>query len=195
MERELEQGECGNVRLEPLEPGEHETYCKTGQQAYRDHYLHLWPEQDPSPYIRTSFTNERIAQESREENTLHFMVCLGDRYIGIVKLVKYQQIRDLPQSAPMFLEKIYLLKRYTGKGYGQKILEQIESLSIKQGMKTLWLATMKKGFPLRFYQKYGFNIVGEQQLPFQESIPEERGMYILSKSLMGGTLGITSSAG
>lgn len=185
MERELEQGDLGNVRLEPLEPEQYETYCKTGEQAYRDHYLHLWPEQNPAPYIRTSFTNESITSESREENTLHFMVCRSEKCIGIVKLVKFQQIRDLPQSAPMFLEKIYLLKRYTGKGYGQEILAQIESLSIREGTKTLWLATMKKGFPLRFYQNHGFKIVGEQQLPFQESIPEERGMYILSKSLAG----------
>ena len=183
MERALEKGDLGNVRLEPLEPEQHEAYCKTGEQAYRDHYLHLWPHQDPTPYISTSFTNESIAIESKEENTLHFMVCRREKYIGIVKLVKFQQIQDHPQSAPMFLEKIYLLKRYTGKGYGQEILEQIESLSIREGMKTLWLATMKKGFPLRFYQKHGFKIVGEQQLPFQASIPEERGMYILSKSL------------
>lgn len=185
MERELEQGDLRIVRLEGLEPEQYEAYCKTGEQAYRDHYLHLWPDQDPTPYISTSFTNECIARESREENTLHFMVCRGEKYIGIVKLVKFEQIRDLPQPAPMFLEKIYLLNRYTGKGYGQEILGQIESLSLREGMKTLWLATMKKGFPLRFYQKHGFKIVGEQQLPFQDSIPEERGMYILSKSLEG----------
>ncbi|NNK20400.1 MAG: hypothetical protein HKP07_03775, partial [Flavobacteriaceae bacterium] len=67
MERELEQGELDNVRLELLEPEHHETYCKIGEQAYRDHYLHLWPEQNPSPYIRTSFTTESIARESWEE--------------------------------------------------------------------------------------------------------------------------------
>ncbi|QBA64679.1 GNAT family N-acetyltransferase [Muriicola soli] len=185
MEKELRRNKIHRVQLEPLKAGTQELYCRLGEQAYRDHYLHLWPDRDPTPYISTSFTQTIVSGETKDKTNLHYLVRLGTEYIGIVKLIKFHQINSISLQEPMYLEKIYFLSQYTGKGYGKEILAEIEAISLQGKMKTLWLATMKKGFPLRFYQNLGFEIIGEQELPFKESIPEQRGMYILGKSLRG----------
>lgn len=185
MDKEIERDKISRVQLEPLQAETHDLYCRVGEQAYRDHYLHLWPEGDPTPYISTSFTHAIIAKETKDEKNLHYLVRFGSAYIGIVKLIKFHQIKNIPLQQPMYLEKIYFLSQFTGKGYGKEVLGEIESIGLLGGMKTLWLATMKKGFPLRFYQNLGFEIIGEQQLPFEESIPKERGMFLLSKDLKG----------
>ncbi|MBT8281405.1 MAG: hypothetical protein KJO16_07495, partial [Muriicola sp.] len=152
MDKELEQGKIQKVQLEPLQAGTQELYCRVGERAYRDHYLHLWPDGDPSPYISTSFTLAILNGEIKDKNTLHYLVRLGAVCIGIVKLIKFHQMNNIPLQKPMYLEKIYLLSLYTGNGYGKEVLGEIESISHQGKMKTLWLATMKKGFPLKFYQ-------------------------------------------
>jgi len=169
--------------LEPLIKKTFDIYCKVGEQAYRDHYLHLWPGEDPAPYINSSFTKEILNSETSEKNTFHFLVKSGIEVIGILKLIVGEDIPKIPLPRPMYLEKIYLLRKHTGKGYGKQVLLQVEKLAKEHSAKSIWLATMKKGFPLRFYQNIGFEIIGEQQLPFEKSIPEERGMYLLCKRL------------
>jgi len=171
------------IGLEPLSVATFSTYCKLGEQAYRDHYLHLWPEKDPSPYIESSFTTAVIRKEIKDPNTFHFIIRKQSEGIGILKLIKDKGIEKVPHQGSMLLEKIYLLNKYTGKGHGKQILEKLEAMALSLKIRHLWLATMKKGSALLFYQELGYTIIGEQQLPFENARQDEQEMYLLLKQL------------
>lgn len=171
------------IGLEPLSDATFYTYCKLGEQAYREHYLHLWPEKDPSAYIESSFTTAVLRKEIQDPNTLHFIIRKQHEGIGILKLIRDKGMDKVSHSGSMLLEKIYLLHEHTGKGYGRQILEQLEEMAIGLKISHLWLATMKKGSALRFYQELGYTIVGEQELPFENAKQDEKEMYLLIKKL------------
>ncbi len=174
-----------STRLEPLSVATFSIYCKIGEQAYRDHYLHLWPREDPSPYIESSFTKVVLKEEVKDPDCSHFVIRCGNEGIGILKLIRDKGIGEIPHKGSMLLEKIYLLRKFTGKGHGKQVLEQLETIALQYDIRHLWLATMKKGRALQFYQELGYSIIGEQELPFENAKPDEKEMYLLAKKLKG----------
>ncbi len=187
MQHQMEEklGGPGQIQifLEPVSGETVELYCRLGEKAYRDHYLHLWPRKDPSPYIHTSFTPGVVQLEMTEEDNLHFIVRYVNDAIGIAKLVLNRNPKGLDLPAPVYLEKIYLLKDHTGMGIGAQVLLALHDLSSKRGMRYIYLATMQKGRALSFYLKMGYTILREEILPFENAIPEEKGMFLLGRNL------------
>jgi GNAT superfamily N-acetyltransferase len=83
----------------------------------------------------------------------------------------------------VFLEKIYLLKAFTGMGYGEQVLLALHAQARNEGSRSIYLATMKKGRALSFYKKLGYQVLKEEILPFENAVPKERGMFLLGRSL------------
>lgn len=183
MEEKLEKPAQPNIQLEPVSSETIDLYCKVGEQAYRDHYLHLWPDQDPSPYVDTSFRSRLVKTELVQKNNLHFLIRSGETTLGIAKLVLNKNPEGLIFPKPVFLEKIYLLKDYTGMGIGPTVLSVLHAMCRQMGMGYISLTTMQKGRALSFYLKMGYEILRKEVLPFENALAEERGMYLLGRSL------------
>ncbi|WP_163692998.1 GNAT family N-acetyltransferase [Muriicola jejuensis] len=183
MEEKLGGPGRSQIFLEPVSGETAELYCRLGEQAYRDHYLHLWPRKDPSPYIHTSFTPRVVQSEMTEQDNLHFILRFGVDAIGIAKLILNRNPKGLEFPAPVYLEKIYLLKDHTGMGIGEQVILALHTLSRKRGMGYIYLATMQKGRALSFYLKMGYEILRKETLPFENAIPEEKGMFLLGRNL------------
>jgi len=171
------------IYLEDLTPETFNDYCDIGKQAYSEHYLHLWPNRDPTPYFVNSFTFEVLENELKNPNSRLYIIRKNTFGIGILKLVIDKGIQNHPPEISMLLEKIYVLNKHTGKGSGLEILKIVETYAKSLGKTILWLDAMKKGRAFSFYTQHGFSIVQEKELPFKESLPEERGMYVLIKEL------------
>ncbi|NNE03005.1 MAG: GNAT family N-acetyltransferase [Eudoraea sp.] len=171
------------IYLEELTPETFHDYCDIGKQAYNEHYLHLWPNADPTPYFDSSFTFDVLENELKNPNTRICIIRKGALGIGILKLVIDKGVHIHPPEVSMLLEKVYVLNKFTGQGSGLEILKLVENYAQSLGKSILWLEAMKKGRALSFYKQHGFSIIQENELPFKESIPEERGMYILKKEV------------
>ncbi len=183
MAGELRREKLPGIVLEPVHSETWSDYCRLGENAYREHYLHLWPGQDPSPYLQKSFTKEVVQNELSSKDNLLFIIRLAGEGIGIAKLVLNRPPAQIELPAPVYLEKIYLLKEHTGRGFGRQVLTALHALSHKKGGESIYLLTMRKGKALTFYQEIGYHILREEMLPFENAIQEERGMYLLARSL------------
>ena len=169
------------VNLDPVTEATMGVYITVGKRSYCQHYLHLWPNQDPTPYLSRSFTPEVVQSEINDVNNAHFLVVAGNQNVGIVKLVLNKNFDGYDPSEALLAEKIYLLKEHTGKGAGQKVLESIMGKAKHLRKKVVWLDTMKKGSALDFYLQNGFSIVKESSLQLPGAIDSERPMWILAR--------------
>ncbi|MEM9362836.1 MAG: GNAT family N-acetyltransferase [Bacteroidota bacterium] len=158
-------------------------YLETGLASYQQHYLHLWKNQDPNPYVTQNFTSEIVTQELTDPNIENFLVKVDDATIGIVKLIRNKALDDYDANSSLLIQKIYLLHEHSGKGYGHQLIGLLETHAKKLKKKVIWLGAMKKGNALRFYLKNGFTIHGESKLELPNAIDEERPMWILTKML------------
>ena len=172
-----------HIVLEPVTPGTMETYISVGKKSYREHYLHLWENENPAPYIANSFTQEVVENELADPNVVNYLVRMGNSVVGIVKLIKDHSLDELSEKESLLAQKIYLLKAYSGMGIGKKVLQHIEDYARGLDKKVVWLDTMQKGSPIHFYLKNGFKIKKESALKLPGAKPSERPMWILTKQL------------
>ncbi len=161
-------------------------YIKVGTASYRQHYLHLWVNRDPTNYLESSFTEKVVKSEIEDQNCSLFICKNGSENTGILKVIMHKELGSYTAAQCMYLEKIYLLAEHTGKGMGKWILARLEELAQENKKEVLCLDTMQKGPALHFYLKNGFTIIGEKKLSFPNVIDTERPMYILCKSLFPG---------
>ena len=171
------------IDIVPLTPEGVDSYISTGIQSYCEHYLHLWENRDPDPYISNSFSRDIVQQEYEDPNVLLFLICRNTLPAGILKLVLNRTF-ELPEPIKcLFLERIYLLAEFSGMGIGGRVLQFTEAIAREQKTKAVCLETMRKGPALKFYQKNGYDIWQTKNLEYPGLVQEERPMYILGKHL------------
>ncbi|MEX0314504.1 MAG: GNAT family N-acetyltransferase [Allomuricauda sp.] len=171
------------IILEPVSSSSTPEYILVGQKSYCQHYLHLWENQNPEAYINKSFTASVVEKELLNSNNANFLVKTENTAIGIVKLVKDAELDQYSSKDALLVEKIYLLKEFSGKGYGKMVLSKIENYAKNLNKQILWLDTMQKGEPINFYLKNGFAIKKESELGLPGAKPSEKAMWVLTKSL------------
>ena len=159
------------------------TYIEVGIRSYEEHYLHLWPNSDPSPYFDNNYTEEIVTKELLNDNLQHYLVVYDLEPVGLFKLVNNAALQSYRSEDALLVEKIYLLADYSGMGLGKACLHFIIEKARKKGKEIIWLDTMKNGRAVEFYLKFGFEIVGEKELPYPSALDSQKAMVILQYTL------------
>lgn len=171
------------VKFEAVASKTCELYCKLGIKAYKEHYLHLWKNNDPSPYIEESFTIDVVSHELKDNSSSLWLIYQGNKAVGILKLIKGAPIAAHNSNETVFLEKIYILNRFSGKGMGSHALGWVEKYCLNSNKHLIWLETMQKGPALNFYLKNGYHVLKEKQLKFDQVLEKQKPMYVLFKKV------------
>lgn len=172
------------VHFEPVIEETFDTYIRVGTKAYNQHYLHLWPIADSSPYINTSFTKAILKKESKDTNTQLFLIKHNMEYVGILKLAIDFGLEGYSNKEALYLDKIYIIKEVSGIGIGTVTLKFVQLRAKEAKKHVVWLATMQKGRALNFYQKNGFHIHRSTEIKFKQAIEAEKPMFIMLKKLI-----------
>lgn len=171
------------IDIVPLTPELFDAYIRTGIKSYRQHYLHLWENQDPGAYIDNSFNLGIVEQEYQDPKVSLFLICSNKSPVGVLKLILNMTLELPDQIDCLFLERIYLLAEYSGAGIGTRVLQFTEAIAHDHKIKAICLETMQKGPALKFYQKNGYKIWSSKNLEYPGLVEAERPMYILGKLL------------
>lgn len=171
------------IHFEPLHPKSYHEYIAVGTRAYNQHYLHLWPAQDSSPYISSSFTKEVLEKEELDENTLLYTIKSGVKTVGVLKFTVNACLDKYNEQDALYVDKIYIQREYSGKGIGSKTMQFVLLRAAELQKKVVWLDTMQKGPALDFYLKNGFEIYGESEVRLPTVLQMEKHMYIMVKKL------------
>ncbi len=171
------------LRLKPVRSGDVSRWISIGSRAYADHYTHLWPNGDPRPYTSRNFTPETVATDFSNERFVHWVIQIGPEDAGICKVDLLRNHPEFHPGGAIHLEKLYLKKEFTGRGYGSDVLELLYAYCRQNNKIAVWLDTMKEGPALQFYLKNGFRILGETAIPYPEVLPGAGAMWILGREL------------
>jgi GNAT superfamily N-acetyltransferase len=174
MMDDLEIVKCSQEHAEEL--------AQIAVRAYRDYYLYLWND-DSSWYVNGSFSIAQFQKELRDPNAAFFLLKENDIDIGFMKLNLDQPLTGFESLPALELERIYLLKSASRKGFGTAALKFCFQLATELARKIVWLKSMDSSDALHFYENLGFEECGTYRLDFEIMKPEFRGMKVLMKKL------------
>ncbi len=160
-----------------------DTYISVGTTSYKEHYLHLWVNEDASSFLNENLTTSVVKKALADPNQKLFIVRVNETAVGILKITVDSSKYDFLSKNNVLLNKIYLLKNHSGKGIGKIALDFVAEWAMKNHKNQIWLYTMKKGNALNFYIKNGFKIIQEAQLELPNVKESEKEMWILSTQL------------
>jgi diamine N-acetyltransferase len=136
--------------------------AKVGRRSLLESHGHSAPAEIMQEYVNRSFSEEACRIELLDGANIFHAVFYNGEPAGYSK-INLATPHPLVQQQPVTkLERLYLLKEYYGLSLGHRLLQQAIDLSKEAGDKGLWLDVWKGNErAIRFYQKQGFETVGE----------------------------------
>lgn len=176
------------LQIQQIDVSQAQLLSDLAKKIYIPHYPYLWNEGGINWYINEyAYPVEKIKKEILDSNNVHFIAYLNEEPIGYLKLNINANSKGFDPITTLELERIYILQNSIQKGIGTQLMQFVKDFSKQLNKKTILLKAMDSANKaLAFYQKNGFEIVGDFQLPasvFTLMKPEYRGMYILKLEL------------
>ncbi|SDM30801.1 Ribosomal protein S18 acetylase RimI [Catalinimonas alkaloidigena] len=125
-------------------------------------------------YMLDAMYSEKALQVQLENGYTFLLLYEGAKPIGFVA---YAPMRP---DQTVRIEKIYLHPAYQGKRLGRKMIDEVATLTQRQGGKALELNVNRSNPAKGFYERCGFVITQEVDLPIGEFWMND---YIMRKEL------------
>lgn len=151
-----------------------------GINSYVPHYSHLWKENGIEWYLNRCFGEEFLKNEIANPNVEYYVIKKDHENIGMLKLVLQKPLPNSEIENALYLEKIYFVKEWTGKGVGREVMDFVYQRARETGCDCIWLTAMDTAEkPIAAYQKAGFEIHSHQFLDFELMKDEFRGTFVM----------------
>jgi diamine N-acetyltransferase len=169
-----------NLEIQSIGIESVEKLSKVATKAYFDHYKHLWHD-DGTWYVDKCFNINQLSTELQDKSNLIFLAIFEEKPVGFLKLRPENQLIE-ESGKGLEIERIYLIKEVTGRGFGRKLMEFAIEFANKQHKDYVWLKAMDSSKDaIRFYESLGFEICGTSQLDFTQMKTEYLGMVTMRR--------------
>lgn len=119
-------------------------------------YSKFIPLQDIQWYFNNYYSELQFKQMAGDSNTWNFVSEVGGQLAG------YARARIHTDDKNFYLESLYVLPEFQGKGIGMELLRICESYATKRSFTKIWLGVMEQNIQtLEWYKKIGFSFTKE----------------------------------
>jgi len=152
-------------------------------RSYHQHFPYLWEEEGLKAYLEQYYDLATFLAFLTAPERNVYLALQEEEVVGY--LVDHKQ-KDLDGVAlGYYIQRIYMLAEYAGKGIGSALIQQAEKQAQQTGREYLWLEVMQSSHDsIAFYQRKGFEITRAAYfdlLPMKNK--EIAKMWIMKKTL------------
>ncbi len=123
-------------------------------------YADFIPVTDIQWYFNNYYSEINFAQLYDDNITIGFVAEVKTHIVG------YARMKIDSEHERCYLESLYVLPEFQGKGIGTELLKIVERKALEHSFRQIWLGVMEQNIPsLNWYKKLGFQFVEES--PFQ----------------------------
>ncbi|KAG1442225.1 hypothetical protein G6F56_011156 [Rhizopus delemar] len=143
--------------------GHAEILAKLGRKLFGETFSEDNTPDNMEKYLEESYNVEKQTKELNDPSYTTLIVFDKNEPIAFSQIVETEDVYDfIPDKQAIELKRIYVDKRYIGKGVGKAlIIKSLEEMKKKQ-KETVWLGVWENNHnALNFYKKFGFEIVGD----------------------------------
>lgn len=155
-----------------------------GRATYEPYYPHIWKPGGVEWFMEKCFGTEVLKNELPGPNT-EFLLATdsGGQIVGLLKLILLKPLPDGSITNALYLEKIYLMPDYFGKGVGQELMSWVANRAMQLGREAVWLLVMKTG-PVKAYERAGFENIGPTRFENDFLLEEEKDGWLMLQKLV-----------
>lgn len=126
-------------------------------ETFVDTFAPVNTQEDMDHYVQTSLSKERLLSELADPNSLWFIAKQDNEDVGYVKVNFKDAQTELKSANSMEIERIYVRKKFQGKGFGQVLLTKAIETAADTHVDFVWLGVWEKNFKaIAFYEKNNF---------------------------------------
>lgn len=164
------------IKIIPASPSDFQTIKALAYAIWPDTYGPILS-QEQLDYMLGAFYSEPVLLDNYLEKGHRFLLVKeDDEALGFASYEHNYKGRNITR-----IHKIYLLPETQGKGIGRLLIGEIEKIALKNGAKALSLNVNRFNKARHFYNKIGFEIVGEEDIELDHGYLMED--YIMEKRL------------
>lgn len=170
------------MKLIAVTTAELDLLIEVAHKTYREHYQYLWKDKGEH-YIETSYNKEAFQKEVQDKNVGLYLITHKKTTYGFLKLNFDATFVNYTAQEALELERIYLLKKETGKGIGKAVMKAVDTIANNLNKKVIWLKTMDSSGIDKFYECCGYTVCGETKLNVAGIFPNLQRQLIMDKQI------------
>lgn len=129
--------------------------------TFTDAYGHLNNQNDFDEYLSEAFSESQLKSEITNSQSLFYLCYHEHKLAGYIKVNFSDAQTDVNDSISLEIERIYVLKRFQGKGFGSLLLNQTIKIAVDNSLTYVWLGVWQKNLKaISFYEHKGFQQFG-----------------------------------
>jgi ribosomal protein S18 acetylase RimI-like enzyme len=130
---------------------------QVSRQTFSETFSHVNTEENMRKYLEEELSTEKLTNELAYHDSEFYFALLENNVIGYLKLNFGQSQTELKDDNAIELERIYVLKEFQGKSFGQFLCDYAIRIAKQRDIDYLWLGVWENNIKARnFYQKNGF---------------------------------------
>ena len=127
--------------------------------TWLDTYSAIVPSDELKKFLNLTCNNEKLTEAFNNNNTKGFIAEADGKPVAWLRTNIDQK------ENKFFVNQIYVLREYQGKGIGKKLIWIAEEEALKNNFDKIWLGVMSDNIPsVEWYKRLGFIFV--EELPF-----------------------------
>jgi diamine N-acetyltransferase len=143
------------------------------ERTWRPTYSQLLSS-DQLDYMLAKIYSTESLKEAMETGSQNFIIIThNDRAVG------FASYGVRPEEPSVYkLHKLYVLPETHGNGFGKRLIEEVKNRIVQKGVTALDLNVKRDNPAKGFYEKSGFTVLREEDIPFGPYLLEDYVMRI-----------------
>lgn len=132
-------------------------------------------------YLERAFNKEKMEEELSNPGSYFYFALVDGEVAGYLKLNGDGAQSDIHDPESLEVERIYIAKAFHGQAIGKEFLDRAMEVAGRLEKRYIWLGVWQENHKaLRFYERYGFRIIGKHSFFLGE---DEQSDFIMRTDL------------
>lgn len=145
--------------LKKLVPSDLHELQEISRTTFRETFEAHNSAEDLNKYLHEQLSLDKLSKEIQHPDSAFYFAEINHEAAGYLKLNWGSAQTELIDRSAFEIERIYVLKKYLGKGLGAFLMDAALEIAYKMKPSYIWLGVWEKNErAIRFYEKYGFRV-------------------------------------
>lgn len=164
------------TRIIQATPAQTDSIRSIAEKTYWSTYRDILSADQIRYMLRTIYAGDNIRSQLETKSQMYLLLFEDDESVA------FASYAPKAETPPVYkLHKLYCLPKAQGKGYGKLLIEEVAKKVLEAGKEILDLNVNRYNKAKRFYEKMGFEVVYEEDIPIGDYWMND---YVMRKKLI-----------